>query len=115
MDKQSANQTYHLILSDIAMAAAIRTHDPANAVVVAEEDYLPGAVRDAWFEQVTDDELRRKVSAMASAGVASLSALAPEQISRAAATFGVPLAFSSAEEMVAHFTNRREAVLRYRR
>jgi hypothetical protein len=115
MDKQTANQTYHLILSDIAMAAAIRTHDPANAVVVAEEDYLPGVVRDAWFEQVTDDTLRQKVSAMATAGVASLSALAPEQISRAAATFGVPLAFSSAEEMVEHFTIRREAVLRYRR
>lgn len=115
MDKHSANQTYHLILSDIAMAAAIKTHDPAYAIVVAEADYLPGVIRDAWFEQVSDDKLRQKVSAMATAGVASLSALAPEQISRAAEAYGVPLAFSSAEEMVEHFTHRRGAVLRYRR
>lgn len=115
MTTLTANQTYHLILADIAMAAAIDTHDPDYIVVTGAEGYTPGCLRDGWLERVADDLLRRRVTAMASAALASLQSLNAERLAKMAENYGVPLAPELAGQIVEHFTNKRDAVLTYNR
>ena len=115
MEKQSANQTYHLILADIAMAAAIRIYDRSHFVTVGDDDYRPGCIRDLWLEQAEDQQLRQKVTAMATAGIGSLQGMPAEELVFAARAYGVPLAAGQAESVMEHFTNKRDAVLTYRR
>lgn len=113
MTNLTENQRYHLILADIAMAAAIRTHDAGHAVVIAAGDYVPACVRDGWLAQNEDPALRKRITAMASAGVASLQGVTAERLAAAAETYGVPLAAGLAERMVEFFADKRNAVLTY--
>ena len=115
MTNLTDNQRYHLILADIAMAAAIRTHDCGSAVTVGAEDYSPASIRDSWLAGNQDPALRRRVTAMATAGVASLQGVTAERLATAAQTYGVPLAPGLAEQMVEHFAAKRDAVLTYDR
>jgi hypothetical protein len=110
------SQQYHLILSDIAVMAAITTYDRpfADAVAGANAAYSPGAIHDQWLARTGDEALRRRVLAMATAGLASLSGMTAPKLAAAAQSYGVPLTAEQAELMQQHFTNRREAVLRYR-
>jgi len=109
------NQRYHLILADIAMAAAIRTHDRDHAVAVEAGAYEPACIRDGWLARNQDAGLRTRVTAMASAGVASLQGVTAERLAAAAETYGVPLAPELAERIVGHFADKRNAVLTYDR
>lgn len=115
MTAPTENQTYHLILADIAMAAAIRIYDRDHHVLVEEEAYRPGCIRDAWLEQAADQHLRQKVTAMAKAGLGSLQTMPAEELVFAAQAYGVPLPASDAESLMEHFSNKRDAVLTYRR
>jgi hypothetical protein len=110
----SANQRYHLMLADIAMAAAIKTFDPDYAIAGGER-YAPGFVRDAWLAQCSDESLKKRVSAMASAGVNSLKALSADRLAAAAETYGISLAEGASESMAEHFEAKRNAVLSYNR
>ena len=115
MEKQSANQTYHLILADIAMAAAIRVYDRDHVLVGGEAAYQPGCIRDGWLGHTQDQSLRQKVTAMANAGMGSLQRMPAEELVFAAQAYGVPLAATQAESLMEHFSNKRDAVLTYRR
>jgi hypothetical protein len=110
----SANQRYHLMLADIAMAAAIKTHDPAY-VIAGGEARAPGSVRDAWLAQCGDEALKKRVNAMASAAINSLKALPAEKLAAAAETYGVALADGASERLADHFEAKRHAVLSYNR
>jgi hypothetical protein len=102
-----------MILADIAMMAAISTFDRQSVVPVAA-GYLPGSIREEWLARTGDPALRSRVNAMATAGFASLQGMQAAQLAAAAKTYGFPLTVDDAERMAQHFTNRREAVLRYR-
>ena len=115
MNTPTANQTYHLILADIAMAAAIRIYDRNHHMVVGADTYRPGCIRDAWLEQAGDLHLRQKVTAMAKAGLGSLQTMPAEELVFAAQAYGVPLGGGLAESLMEHFSNKRDAVLTYRR
>lgn len=115
MEKSTSNQTYHLILADIAMAAAIKVFDRDHAVAVGHEDYRPGYVRDFWLGQAASDQLRQRVTAMANAGMGSLQAMPAEDLYFAAQAYGVPLEETVAASMAEHFSDKRDAVLTYRR
>jgi hypothetical protein len=106
------NQFFNLLLADIAMAAAIQT---AGGNFVAPENYTPGAIRDAWLAVNTDDVLQRRVLALANAGVASLQGVDGEQLTRAAQKYGVPIDTELGEKISQFFTDKRQALLRYRR
>jgi hypothetical protein len=108
----SANQRYHLMLADIAMAAAIKTFDPGY-VIDGGEARAPGSVRDAWFAQCGDEALKRRVNAMASAAINALKALPAEKLAAAAETYGVMLAGGASERLADHFEAKRNAVLSY--
>ncbi len=110
----SANQRYHLMLADIAMAAAIKTFDPDYAIA-GGEGHAPGSVRDAWLAQCTDESLRQRVSAMASTAVNSLKALDADRLAATAETYGISLADGASESMAEHFEAKRNAVLSYNR
>ena len=94
----SANQRYHMVLADIAMAAAIKTFDPGYAIA-GGETCAPRSVRDSWLAQCSDESLKKRVSAMASAGVNSLKALDADQLAAAAERYGVSLADGASELM----------------
>jgi hypothetical protein len=113
MNVPTENQQFHLILADIAMMAAISTYDRQSVVAVGPE-YSPGSVREGWLVRTGDPALRNRVNAMATAGFASLQGMQAAQLAAAAKTYGFPVTVEDAERMAQHFTNRREAVLRYR-
>lgn len=114
MDRQTTNQTYHLILADIAMAAAIQVYDPRNAFALAEAEYRPGAVRDLWLGRAADDRVRRQVTAMANTGMGSLQKMPAEELVFAARNYGVPLDLAQAERLHEHFSAKRDAFMSYR-
>lgn len=109
------NQRYHLILADIAMAAAIRAYDPGYALGTGEAGYAPGAVRDGWLAGATNPGLRRRVTALANAGVGSLQELPAEKLAAAAAGTGIPVTPDLAARIADHFATKRDAVLTYDR
>lgn len=111
MAELTENQRFHLLLADIAMAAAIRG---CGSSFTVGADYAPGTVRDAWLAAATDEGLKRRVMALANAGFASLQGVPSAQIAKAAEAYGIPLDAALAEEIAGHFTAKREAVLRYR-
>jgi hypothetical protein len=94
------------------MAAAIQTCGGALEEA-AGVDYAPGALRDRWLAQNGAGELRKRVMAMANAGVGALQQLAPERLQEMAARFHVPLDAALAATMAEHFVDKREAWLRY--
>jgi hypothetical protein len=105
------NELFNLLLADIAMAAAIPA---AGSAFVAPEKYQPGTIRDSWLADNGDDVLRRRVLALANAGMASLQGVDGEQLTRAAGKYGVPIDGALGEKISQFFTDKREAVLRYR-
>jgi hypothetical protein len=107
------NQQYHLVLADIAMAAAITACDKNYTIAASEGGYVPGGIRDAWLERTSEGPLRRQVIALANAGSGSLQKLPAEQLAVMAERYGVPLAGALSELISEHFTNKREAVLTY--
>lgn len=108
----TTNQFYHLILADIAMAAAIGVHAPGTLPTASGE---PGTLRDAWLASVSDAGLRQKVTAMANAGLGALQVATGDKILGAAKNVGVPLTEETANGIAEFFKDRRDAVLRYRR
>ena len=111
MTEMTDNQFFNLLLADIAMAAAIQT---VGAKFAAPADYAPGGIRDSWLAENTDEVLQRRVLALANAGVASLTGVDGEQLVRAAEKYGVPVNDDLGEKISQYFTDKRQAVLRYR-
>ncbi|MDQ0505129.1 head completion/stabilization protein [Xanthobacter agilis] len=112
MSELTENQRFHLLLADIAMAAAIRG---CNSSFTLDGDYTPGTLRDTWLAATSDDGLKKRVMALANAGFASLQGVPAEQITKAATAYGIPVDDTLAQEIAGHFSAKREAVLRYRR
>ena len=96
------------------MAMAIATCDP-DYPIVHTPDEPAGSLRDRWLADVTDRLLRQRVTALASAGLASLQAMDPAALGEKAARYGITLPDGMAETIAEHFENRRAAVLTYRR
>jgi len=115
MAEPTDNQYFHLLLGDIAMSMAIQTYDRSYQIETTGEDYCPGSVRDKWLAQVQDAELKRRVNALANAGVGSLQGLEPEPLMAKASRYGIAIGSVLAEKITAHFENKRMAVLTYRR
>ena len=109
------NQRFHLVLADIAMAASIKTCDAANVVDVSADDYIPGCIRDLWLERTTDTDLRRRVTALASAAGLALQSQTAEELLESAGRYGIALTREAAEMIAQHFIDKRDAVLTYRR
>lgn len=115
MSEPTTNQLYHLILADIAMAAAIRVYDSARVEPPDPRTYVPGQVRDSWMARTQPGSTKRNVLAMATAGVASLQECDAEKLAAMADVYGIPLSSDVVTGIAGHFQNRREAVLTYRR
>jgi hypothetical protein len=111
----TANQHFHLILADIAMAAAIAIHDKDYAMAVGADDYTPACIRDAWLARTGDAGLRQRVMALASAALRSLQDMTTDQLTKAGETYGVPLSLDLAGRIADHFAAKRDAVLTYDR
>ena len=111
MAEMKNNELFNLLLADIAMAAAIPA---AGGAFVAPENYQPGRIRDSWLAETTDDVLRPRVLAMANGGMASLQGVDGEQLTRAAVKYGVPIDGALGDKISQFFTDKREAILRYR-
>lgn len=109
----TSNQTFHLILADVAMAAAIRALDPGHLPNLV--GYEPGALRDRWLAQAAEGLLKRQVTAMATAAMGSLKDAPAERLAMLAKEHGIPLDDDTATAMADHFTDKRNAVLTYRR
>lgn len=104
-------QFFNLLLADIAMAAAIRT---VEGKFVAPKNYEPGKIRTEWIAAHGDEALQRRVFALANAGLGSLHGVDGEQLTKAAEKYGVPITGELGEKISQFFTDKREAVLRYR-
>ena len=114
MSGPSAAQRYQLILADIAMAAAIETC--GGALEPSDRDvYAPGALRNRWLDRNKEGALRKRVTAMANAGIGALQQLPFERLQETAARFGVPLDAELAATMADRFVAKREAWLNYNR
>lgn len=113
MAEMTENQKFHLLLADIAMAAAITT---AGSTFTAppQDVYEPGVIRDNWLATASDETLKRRVLSLANAGVASLQGVPPEQLFKAAEKYGIPVDADLADRIAVHFTDKREAIIRYR-
>jgi len=110
--KPTRNQTFHLILADIAMAMAVAT--VTGEALVQEAAYVPGRPRDLWLDRAVAGPLRQRVLALASAGLAALQSLEAEALIEQARRYGVPLSDDLAAEICTHFVDRRNRVLTYR-
>lgn len=110
----SAKQEYHLIVADIALAAAIATWDATGALWPGGA-YTPGCIYKAWQACTMDEGLRKRVMAMATAGASALQRLPGERLTATAAMFGIPLNEETAERIAEYFTGKREMVLVYNR
>jgi len=112
MAELTENQMFNLLLAEFAMAAAIST---AGSSFTTPVEYAPGAIRDTWLADVVDDVLKRRVLSLANAGLASLQGVDADQLLRAAQCYGVPVDDALAKRIAEFFTDKREALLRYRR
>lgn len=110
----SQNQRFHLILADIAMAAAIGSLG-GSLTDADRAGYVPGALRDRWLARTPDGPQRRRVTAMANAGVGALTAMPADRLVATAARFGLAIERQDAERMAEHFDAKREALLQYKR
>lgn len=110
---RGAHHEYHLILADIALAAAMATCEGGAAR--AGEAYTPGCIYKAWLARTMDEALRKRVMAMATAGATALQRLSGERLTATAAGFGIPLDEETAARIAEYFTGKREAVLVYNR
>jgi hypothetical protein len=115
MSELGAKEQYFLILADIAIAAAIKTHDSGYVFPGDGADYVPGSLRNGWLASAGDTALRKRVMAMVSAGVASLQGMTEEQLAAAAEKYGVTLSGGMAKRVAKYFHAKRNAVLSYNR
>jgi hypothetical protein len=104
-----------LTVADIAMAAAIGTHDSGYVFPVTDADYVPGSLREGWLAGTSDIALQKRGTAMASAAAGPLQGMCPEQLVTAAKKYGVPPAPGMAQRMAGYFDAKRNAVLSYNR
>lgn len=107
-------QNFHLVLGDIAFAAAVRTVCGSDVPPVGA-DYTAGSIREHWLAGAPEGEVRRRVLALASAGASSLSTLPAEALLVTAQRYGVPLDPTIAEQAAAYFSAKRDAILTYDR
>ncbi len=91
MSELSAKDKYVLIVAGIAMAAAIKTHDSGYVFAAGGVEYAPGSLRERWLAGTDDNELCKRVTAMASAAAASLQQRTGEQLAAAAGKYRIPL------------------------
>ncbi|MGE4281878.1 MAG: hypothetical protein AB7G62_20020 [Magnetospirillum sp.] len=115
MTALTMNQQYHLILADIAMAAAIKTYDPEYVFYTGSAGYAPGTIRDQWLADTADQQVVKRVVAMANAGIGSLQAMEPDRLAKLADQYGVPVGQELAGMIAGHFDAKREAWLSYGR
>jgi hypothetical protein len=115
MSELNAKEQYFLILADIAMAAAIKVHDGSYVFAADGADYVPGSLRDGWLAGTSDNTLKKRVTAMASAGIASLQGMSGVQLAAAAKKYGVTLSEGTAQRVADYFDAKRNAVLSYNR
>ncbi|MCW2273773.1 hypothetical protein GJ654_16920 [Rhodoblastus acidophilus] len=104
-------QFFNLLLADIAMAGAIQA---MQGNFSAPDNYAPGKIRTTWIAAHSDPALQRRVFALANAGLASLQGVDAEQLTRAAAKYGVPIDSELGGRIAQFFSDKRQAVLRYR-
>lgn len=105
---------FHLILADIAVAAAAQSLGHSEKVT-APGSYLPGAIRDLWQENAPDDATLRRVNSLANAGTAALQQQDAGKLHAAATRYGIPLDATLAADIAGHFAERRDAVMTYDR
>jgi hypothetical protein len=110
----TANKDYHLILADIAIAAAVKSCCAID-VLASDQDYTAGAVRDRWQVLAPNESLLRRVNALATAGIGALQKQPAAALLKAAQAYSVPLDASTAEAIAQHFSDKRDAVLMYDR
>ncbi len=108
------NQDFHLILADIAVAAAVKSCCAID-VLSSDQPYVAGAIRDRWQTHNADGGLLRRVNALATAGIGALQKQPADALLAAAQRYGVPLDAATAEAIATHFSDQREAVLKYDR
>lgn len=115
-EPNTRNQRFHLLLGDIAMAVAIDTYDRSydRSPGSGGQPYEPGHLRDRWLAQVTDDEQRRRVCAMANASMGALQRMEGDMLSSQAQRWGIPIDAELAAGIAEHFETKRTALLRYR-
>jgi|GEM_PF-1292133 len=110
-----AHQIYYMILTDIAISMAVRTLLPEHTLAAEGVDYQPGAYHQAWAAAEIDKLQRHKVTALANAGLGALAKMEPQPLKDQAERFGVPLELETAQAMFDYYTNKRDAVLTYKR
>lgn len=113
MSEPTRNQLYHMILADIAMAMAVRTLNAGEARNTG--GYHPGCIRDHWLAEARDKHLRQRVLSLANAGMGSLAGMDGAALLDQANRFGVPIDAAQAADIAQHFSDKRDAVLTYKR
>lgn len=114
MSEPTRNQLFHMILADIAMSMAVKTLN-AGELQTSRETYRPGVIRDLWLESALDKHMRQRVLSLANAGMGSLTGLDSTALLDQANRFGVPMDTALAAEIAQHFSDKRDAVLTYKR
>ena len=97
MTKSVPPPDYHLYLLDIAMAAAAQAHGVDLSWIQPPEEYTPGCIRSSWLARSDNQELRQRVTALATASSASLSRMPGQPLHMLATRFRVPLTVELAE------------------
>lgn len=115
MEKSITPPDYHLILIDIAFAAAARACGEQLDLPRSTSSYEPGSVRAHWLGRSAPHDLQQRITALATASSASLSQVSAAQLLTLAARYGVPIAPETAERIADYFQSKREAVLTYNR
>jgi hypothetical protein len=111
----SDHQTYVGVLTELGMAAAISVLDRGYRLEAGANGHVWGALREDWFASRRDQDLRNRVTGMASAAATALARLPAEDLFEAAQTYGLPIPRRLAKEIAEHFSIRRDEVLTYRR
>jgi len=109
------HQTYVAVLTDLGLAAALSVLDRGYRVTLGKGGHMWGTLSGDWFAQRTDQELRDRVTGMASAAATALTRLPADDLYEAAQTYGLPIPLGLAKEIAGHFSIRRDEVLTYRR
>jgi hypothetical protein len=106
---------YVSIVADIAMAAALRVHDPDYVVPDRWAGGNYGRLRDRWLKTNPGPTARETILGLASAGATALTRMPADRLRAVAGTYGFDLPDDLAAAVAKHFSERREEVLTYRR
>jgi hypothetical protein len=114
-EKSITPAEFHLILIDIAFAAAaqacgVQADEPGPATA-----YVPGSIRSRWLARNAPPDVQQRVTALATASSASLSQITAEQLLTLAARYSVPVAPETAERIATYFLSKREGLITYNR